>query len=94
MWSGSTALNNIDSALKTVRDDIARLDQNLTRLTESLTENRLQQSKVINEIARVRLQEIDTGQLQETLTAADHDAKKFWVSVYTKSKAFSKKQTP
>ena len=76
MWSGSTALNNIDSALKTVRDDIARLDQNLTRLTESLTENRLQQSKVINEIARVRLQEIDTGQLQETLTAADHDAKK------------------
>lgn len=75
MWSGSTALNNIDGALKTVRDDMARLDQNLTQLTEKLTENRLQQSKVINEIARVRLLEIDTGQLQEALTAADNDAK-------------------
>jgi len=74
MWSGSTALNNIDGALRTVRDDIARLDQNLTRLTESLTENRLQQGKVINEIARVRLIEIDTGQLEEALTAADHEA--------------------
>jgi chromosome segregation ATPase len=76
MWSGSTALSNIDSVLKTVRDDIDRLDQNLTRLTESLTENLSQQSRVINEIARVRLMEIDTGQLEASLTAADLNAKK------------------
>ncbi|WP_372738785.1 hypothetical protein [Neptunomonas sp.] len=75
MWSGSTALSNIDGALKTVRDDIDRLDQDLTRLTENLTDNLRQQGKVINEIARVRLQEIDTGQLREALTAADRDAK-------------------
>ncbi len=75
MWSGSTALSSIDSALKTVRDDIDRLDQDLTRLTENLTNNLRQQGRVINEIARVRLQEIDTGQLRDTLTAADSEAK-------------------
>ena len=75
MWSGSTALNSIDSTLRSVRDDIDRLDQNLTHLTESLTENLRQQGNVIHEIAKVRLLEIDTGQLQDTLTAADLNAK-------------------
>lgn len=75
MWSGSTALNSIDSTLRTVRDDIDRLDQSLTQLTQSLTDNLRQQGKVIHEIAKVRLLEIDTGQLQDTLTAADLDAK-------------------
>ena len=75
MWSGSTALNSIDSTLRTVRDDIDRLDQSLTRLTQSLTDNLRQQGKVLHEIAKVRLVEIDTGQLQDALTAADMDAK-------------------
>ena len=76
MWTGSTALKNIDQSLQTIRNEVVRLDNLLTRLTESLAKNQRHRVKLINDIAAVRLTEIDTGELQSSLTAADQQALK------------------
>ena len=74
MWTGSTALKNIDQSLQTIRNEVVRLDNLLTRLTESMAKNQRHRVKLINDIAAVRLTEIDTGELRSSLTAADRQA--------------------
>jgi len=76
MWTGSTALKNIDQSLQTIRNEVVRLDNLLTRLTESMAKNQRHRVKLINDIAAVRLTEIDTGELRSSLTAADQQALK------------------
>ena len=74
MWTGSTALKNIDQSLQTLRNEVVRLDNLLTRLTDSTAKNQRHRVKLINDIAAVRLTEIDTGELQSSLSAADQQA--------------------
>ena len=74
MWTGSTALRNIDQSLQTLRNELVRLDNLLTRLTDSMAKNQRHRVKLINDIAAVRLSEIDSGELQASLTAADQQA--------------------
>lgn len=76
MWSGSTALKNIDQSLQSIRNETVRLDNMLTRLTESMAKNQRHRVKLINDIAAVRLSEIETGELQSNVTAADEQAVK------------------
>jgi len=74
MWTGSTALKNIDQMLQTIRNEVVRLDHLLTGLTESMAKNQRHRVQLINDIAAVRLGEIETGELQNSLTAADQQA--------------------
>lgn len=74
MWSGSSALNSIDQSLQTIRNDVVRLDSQLSKLTQSVANNELHRNRLINDIAKVRLSAIDEGDLLTTMSAADHDA--------------------
>ena len=74
MWTGTSALKNIDQTLQTIRNEAVRLDSQLSQLTESLAANQRQRLKVINDIAAVRLLEIQRDELNDNYTAADQFA--------------------
>ena len=74
LWSGTLALNSIDQSLQTIRNDVVRLDSQLSQLTQSVANNELQRNRLINDIAKVRLSAIEDGDLLTTMSAADHDA--------------------
>ena len=74
MWTGTNALKNIDQTLQTIRNEAVRLDSQLSKMTESLAANQRQRLKVINDIAAVRLVEIQRNELTENYNAADQFA--------------------
>lgn len=74
MWTGTSALKNIDQTLQTIRNDVVRLDAELSRLTDNLGDNQRQRLKIINDIATIRLVEIERGELQGGLSSADNRA--------------------
>jgi len=74
MWTGTSALKNIDQSLQTIRNEVVRLDSQLDNLTDKLATNQRHRVKLINDIAEVRLIEIERGDLQANLSAADQQA--------------------
>jgi len=74
MWAGTSALSNIDQSIQTVRNEVVRLDRQLAQLTQTLAANQRHRVKLINDIAAVRLSELDSGALQHSLNAADKEA--------------------
>jgi len=74
MWTGTSALKNIDQSLQTIRNEVVRLDNQLQHLSDKLASNQRHRVKLINDIAAVRLVEIERGELQASLTAADQQA--------------------
>ena len=72
MWTGTAALKNIDQALQTIRNDVVRLDNQLSQLSGSIAVNKRHRVRLISDIAKVRLSEIESGQLQADMTAADN----------------------
>lgn len=74
MWTGTSALQNIDQSLQTIRNEVVRLDQHISQLTSTMAAKQRHKVKIINDIAAVRLAEIERGSLAEGLTAADRDA--------------------
>ena len=76
MWTGTLALKNIDQTLQTIRNDVVRLDAELSRFTENLANKQRQRLKIIRDIATVRLVEIERGELQSELSSADNRAAK------------------
>ena len=74
MWTGTSALKNIDQSLQTIRNEVVRLDSQLDNLTDKLATNQRHRVKLINDIAEVRLVEIEGGELQANLSAADQQA--------------------
>jgi hypothetical protein len=76
MWTGTSALKNIDQTLQTIRNDVVRLDAELSRFTENLANKQRQRLKIIRDIATVRLVEIERGELQSELSSADNRAAK------------------
>jgi chromosome segregation ATPase len=71
MWAGTSALKNIDQSLQTLRNDVVRLDAQLNELTNNLASDQRHRAKLINEIAGVRLAEIESGELNTDYTATD-----------------------
>ena len=71
MWTGTAALNTIDQHLKTIRNDVVRLDGQLAQLTNNMATSRRHRAKLLEDIAAVRLDEIDSGALNASLSAAD-----------------------
>lgn len=74
MLSGPAALRNIDQTLQSVRNQVVRLDAELASLTDSVTSNQRRKVKIINDIAAVRLMEIESGTLHAELDSADQQA--------------------
>jgi len=74
MWTGTSALKNLDQSLQTIRNEVVRLDSQLQQLTDRLAVDQRHRVKLINDIATVRLVEIERGELQASLTAADQQA--------------------
>lgn len=74
MWTGTSALQDIDKTLQTIRNDVVRLDEQISQLTSSLAEKQRYRVKIIKDIAGVRLAEIESGSLRNDLTAADRQA--------------------
>jgi hypothetical protein len=74
MLSGTSALRNIDQSLQTIRNEAVRLDGQLGQLTAQMAANQRHRAKLINDIAGVRLAEIESGQLNASFTAADQQA--------------------
>ncbi len=74
MWSGISALRELDTSLHSARNDLHRLDAELNRLSEKLSNNQRQQSRALSEIAKSRLDAIVSQSLRERLSTADHQA--------------------
>lgn len=74
MWTGSSALKNIDVTLQSVRREVVRLDNELADLTNNLAVQQRRRVKILNDIAAVRLLEIEQGTLSQSLSAADQEA--------------------
>jgi len=76
MWTGLSALKNIDQSVQTIRNDVVRLDAELDHLTSQMASRQRHRAKLINDIASVRLAEIERGELNTNYTAADQQAAK------------------
>lgn len=74
MLSGPAALKNIDRTLLSVRNEIVRLDSELATITGRLAAQERRRVKIIQDIAAVRLVEIERGTLNDTLNLADREA--------------------
>ena len=74
MLSGIQALGRIDDSLHSAKNEIHRIDHELTQLTAVLAENRQQQNKTLSQIAQVRLSSISGGNLLDRLNSADKEA--------------------
>jgi len=73
MWKGSTALKNIDQSLQSLRKEVMRLDSELDQLSSRTTQSERHRMQLINQIAQVRLSEIEQGSLLSQLNAADQE---------------------
>ena len=74
MLTGIQALGHIDDSLRSAKNEIHRIDNELAQLTALLTENRQQQSKTLAQIAHIRLSSISDGSLLDRLNSADKEA--------------------
>jgi len=74
MWTGTSALKNIDQSLQSIRNDVVRLDKQLDQLTSQVATNQRHRARLINDIASVRLSEIESGELNANYTAADQES--------------------
>lgn len=74
MYAGTSALSNLNQSVQTVRNEVVRLDQQLAQLSQSLAAKQRHRVKLINDIAAIRLNELDSGELRHNLNAADQEA--------------------
>ena len=71
MLSGRKALSNIDQTLHTVRSEAVRLDKQLSQLTGQATLGQRRRLELLQQIAEVRLSEIESGELKLAFDHAD-----------------------
>ena len=74
MWKGSLALHAIDQSIQSIRNDVVRLDSQLNQLTANLGANKRHRAKLLNDIAKVRLSAVESGDLSNAMSAADKAA--------------------
>ena len=58
MWTGKQTLQSLQSGLNSVRTDLNRIDQELNEITLALTTNQQTQTGLLQQLARIRLDEI------------------------------------
>ena len=77
MWAGTSALQSIDKTLHIIRSEVLRLDGQVNQLTHDMANNVRHRAKLYADIAAVRLAEIDSGELSESMSAADKQVEQF-----------------
>ena len=87
MLSGVQTLRNIDSTLKSVKNEIHRIDAELSILSNQLADNRRQQGMIILELAKVRLGALTEGSIIDRISSAD---KRALVLLEKRQEAFKK----
>ena len=65
MQSGRETLATLDTAIRSLRNEIDRVDSELTMATQSLARNRQQQTQTTRAIAEVRLDGIASGEVRQ-----------------------------
>ncbi len=78
MLSGAQTLGTLDRGLHGVRKDIDRVDSDLSRIGTALTTNKHKQNRTANRLATIRLDEINSGTLSQSLDSADYQAKELF----------------
>ncbi len=78
MLSGAQTLGTLDRGLLGVRKDIDRVDSELSRIGTALTTNKHNQNRTANQLARIRLDEINRGTLSQALDTADYQAQELF----------------
>ena len=74
MQSGRETLATLDAAIRSLRNEIDRVDSELTMATQSLAKNRQQQTQTTRALAEVRLDAIASGEVRQAIDAAEHQA--------------------
>lgn len=69
--SGRSALNEINQTIQSLRNEVVHLDAKVNQASNVYTEQQRHRTKIIHDIAAVRLLEIEKGDLQANLTATD-----------------------
>ncbi|MBX2846999.1 MAG: hypothetical protein KTR16_01665 [Acidiferrobacterales bacterium] len=74
MISGVQALRQLDKGLSSVRAEVDRIDNELSRVSEQLHNNRLQQGRALKQMAEIRLDALEGGELIASLDSTDRYA--------------------
>lgn len=73
MWTGKQTLQSLQSGLRSVKADLNRIDQELNTITLALTSNQQTQTTILQQLARIRLDEIQRGSLMDALDHTDKE---------------------
>jgi len=73
MWTGKQTLQNLQSGLSSVKSDLNLIDQELNEITLVLTTNQQTQTGILQQLARIRLDEIQRGSLMDALDHTDQE---------------------
>lgn len=73
MLTGKQTLQSLQSGLNSVRGDLDRIDQELNKITLALTTNQQTQTSLLQQLARIRLDEIQRGNLIDALDHTDRE---------------------
>ena len=74
MLSGRDTLKRMDTTLRSARGELQRLDHELQATSRSVTQNKLQQARAIDNMARIRLDAARRGEVVEHLESAMREA--------------------
>jgi hypothetical protein len=74
MWTGQKTLGSINNAVHSASSDLERIDQALSELTSRLAENHRDQTHTYEALAKLRLDDLASNQIQSILSHADHAA--------------------
>ena len=75
MLSGRAALSRMNDSLKSARGDLERLDLELSATSREVTQNKLQQARAIDRMAKIRLDAAQRGEVVEHLESAMREAR-------------------
>lgn len=73
MWTGKQTLQSLQSGLSSVKADLNRIDLEMNQITQAMTNNQQTQSKTLQQLAKVRLDEIQRGSLMDALDHTDRE---------------------
>ncbi len=74
MLSGKQTLQSLQSGLNSVKADLDLIDQEMKQITLTMTNNQQSQTRILRELANIRLDEIKRGSLIDALDHTDRQS--------------------
>ncbi len=71
MQSGRETLQTLDAAIRSLRNEIERVDSELTMASQALAQNRQRQTQTTRQLAGIRLTEIERGEIERFIDSAE-----------------------